>query len=684
MQTSRLFSEEVSPLGKIRISTLVPLVGPVCAPTAVAAELTELSLVALLETRVTSASKYEQTLVEVPAAVSVITRDEIRAYGWRTLAQALASLPGMHATYDRQYEYIGTRGFGLPGDFNTRLLLAVNGNRINDIVYDSAGLGRNFPIDLDVIERIEFIPGPGGAVYGQNAMFGVINVITRNGLQVDGWEFASSWQEPQEARESRLSWGRRLDTGTDVMLSLSSMKSQGEDLFLDFPGAASDGSDVAGVAAGMDGETSDEALAHVGHGPWNLDLNYSSRVKDDPTAAYFADPLVPGMYERDDHILAHLQYQRDFGKAWNLLARAFSGHQGYAGLYQFNGTSNLSTGHSDWGGGELRLLNTGFARHKVMFGAEFQQNHRIDQTVDYRDVPLALFPRIAPTGVTTDLLIQRDGYRAGIYAQDEWQLADTFSTSLGMRVDRNDTNGTNGTRLSPRAALIWQVTPALTLKTLYGRAHRAPNSYERDYDDGGSLIGNPRLGRESIDTLEFVAEGQASRSVSLRAALYHWEMDDLIQLGIEPFTGIPQYQSGGNVEATGAEVSANAAWNSGGRLRASMSWQDVAYASGGVLANSPQWLARLNYARPLTQQLGLGFELQYDGERQAIDGSMLDAYWLANVNLVASGLVNGLELSLTLLNLFDEHYEHPAADSNWQNTLEQDGRAVRVRLDYRF
>src|SRR5690606_12344370 len=115
-----------------------------------------------------------------PAAVSVITRDDIRAYGWRTLAQALASLPGVYTSFDRQYDYLGTRGFGLPGDFNTRLLLTINGNRVNDTVYDSAGLGRNFPVDLDLVERIEFIPGPGGAVHGPNAMFGVINVITRN------------------------------------------------------------------------------------------------------------------------------------------------------------------------------------------------------------------------------------------------------------------------------------------------------------------------------------------------------------------------------------------------------------------------------------------------------------------------------------------------------------------------
>jgi outer membrane receptor protein involved in Fe transport len=673
-------------LGKITIRALLPPLASVIAPAALAADLTDLSLESLLEARVTSVSKYEQTLAEVPAAVSVITRDEIRAYGWRTLNQALSSLPGIYTSYDRQYDYIGTRGFNVPGDFNTRVLLAINGNRTNDIVYDSAALGRNFPLDLDLIERIEFIPGPGGAVYGQNAMFGVINVITRNGLQVDGWEFASSWQQPQQTREGRLRWGRRLDNGTDVLLSLAAMKSDGEDLFLRFPGAGGAGRDVSGIARGLDGEEDRELSAHIGRGSWNLDVRYGSRTKDDPTGAYFSDPLVRGQYERDDYVLTQLQYQGNLGASWDVRARAFAGHEKYSGMFRFDGEGNYSTGVSEWSGAELRLLNTRFAGHKLMFGAELQDNGRIDQTAA-DDATLSVpgrlpsaFPAPAAAGGAA-LLIERDGYRAGVYAQDEWQLADTVSTSLGLRVDRNDTTGT---RLSPRAALIWQAAPELTLKTIYGRAHRAPNSYERDYDDGIALVANPRLSREDISTLEFVADAQVSRAVGLRASVYQWRMDNLIQLGIEPLSGVPQYRSGGDVEASGAELSANMAWNSGGRLRASLSWQDVSYTSGALPANSPEYLGRLNYARPLTATLDLGLELQYDGERRAIDGTTLDGYWLANVNLVAGGLISGLELSLTLLNLFDEHYEHPAADSNWQNTLEQDGRAVRLRLDYRF
>src|SRR5205085_2781309 len=112
--------------------------------------------------------------------------------------EALASLPGVYTTYDRQYSYLGTRGMGAPGDLTARVLIAVNGNRLNDPVYDGGTVGRELPLDMDLVERIEFIPGPGGAVYGQNAMFGVVNVITRKGEDVHGAELAAAYQDPED------------------------------------------------------------------------------------------------------------------------------------------------------------------------------------------------------------------------------------------------------------------------------------------------------------------------------------------------------------------------------------------------------------------------------------------------------------------------------------------------------
>ena len=168
---------------------------------------------------IVGASKYEQKQQQVAAAVSVITRADIRTYGWRTLNQALASLPGIHTTYDYQYEYLGTRGFGLPGDFNSRVLITINGNRINDATYDQGPTGRDFPLDIDLIERIEFFPGPGSAVYGQNAMMGVVNIVTRTGASINGAELSTSYQTAETMPQERATFGKKFSNGTDALLS---------------------------------------------------------------------------------------------------------------------------------------------------------------------------------------------------------------------------------------------------------------------------------------------------------------------------------------------------------------------------------------------------------------------------------------------------------------------------------
>jgi len=143
----------------------------VSAPQAYAAqtEITQLSLEELMNIEVYSASKFPQKTTEAPAAVTVITADEIKKYGYRTLADILRSVRGFYITYDRNYVYVGVRGFSRPGDYNTRILLLLDGHRINENIYDQAFIGTDFPIDIDLIDRVEIIRGSGSSLYGSNA-----------------------------------------------------------------------------------------------------------------------------------------------------------------------------------------------------------------------------------------------------------------------------------------------------------------------------------------------------------------------------------------------------------------------------------------------------------------------------------------------------------------------------------
>ena len=126
-------------------------------------DLTEMSLEDLMEIEVDSvygASKYLQKVTQAPASISIVTAEEIQKYGYRTLADVLRSVRGFYITYDRNYSYVGVRGFARPGDFNSRILVLVDGHRVNDNIFDQAFLGTDFPVDIDLIDRIEVIRGP--------------------------------------------------------------------------------------------------------------------------------------------------------------------------------------------------------------------------------------------------------------------------------------------------------------------------------------------------------------------------------------------------------------------------------------------------------------------------------------------------------------------------------------------
>ncbi len=120
------------------------------------------------------AAKYDQKVNEAPAAITIITAEQIKKYGYRTFAQVLDSVPGLFTTDDRNYGYLGIRGFNRPGDYNTRVLILIDNHRMNDAVYDQGAIGTEAPIDVDVIDRVEIIKGPASSLYGTNAFFGVI------------------------------------------------------------------------------------------------------------------------------------------------------------------------------------------------------------------------------------------------------------------------------------------------------------------------------------------------------------------------------------------------------------------------------------------------------------------------------------------------------------------------------
>ena len=213
---------------RLRIAATV--LGLVVADGSASAQsLSEMSLERLMRVdagRVFGASERSQPVTEAPTSVSFITAEDIARYGYRTLADVLHGVRGMYVSDDRNFSLLGARGFGKPGDYNSRILLLVNGHRVNDNVFGQAEIGAEFGLDAASFERVEIIRGPASSIYGDSAFFAVVNVITRTGATINGGS-ASIQMGSQGTQLVRGTVGRSFRNGLDVALSGSVHHSDG-------------------------------------------------------------------------------------------------------------------------------------------------------------------------------------------------------------------------------------------------------------------------------------------------------------------------------------------------------------------------------------------------------------------------------------------------------------------------
>jgi len=147
-------------------------------------DLDAMELEDLLDIKVVTASRVEQTLEEAPAIVAIVTRDDIRRYGHRTVGEALRSVPGLAQVDDLVHLNVGVRGiFAPPGSSSEILKLMINGQPVSFRPNSVNAFGSEL-IPIELVERIEVLRGPASALYGANAFLGVVNVITVDAAQL--------------------------------------------------------------------------------------------------------------------------------------------------------------------------------------------------------------------------------------------------------------------------------------------------------------------------------------------------------------------------------------------------------------------------------------------------------------------------------------------------------------------
>ena len=619
-----------------------------------------------------SASKYEQSVSDAPAWVTVITSNEITRYGYRTLSDILDSVPGFYTTNDRNYNYAGARGFGRPGDYNTRLLMLLDGVRTNEALGGGASIGREFLVDVDLIERVEISRGPGSSLYGNNAFFGVINVITKRGRDLQAVEVAGSYGT-QDTREGRISYGDRFDNNFEMLLSGTAFKSDGDD-DINYP-------ELDAPSVDVDDEEAEDLFAKLSYQDFSLTAAYTSREKNYPTGSWETINTDPRNKTEDNLYFFDLTYDHAFQNQMEFRGDLYYQRYDYRGNYVYDYAEspgdppdivvNKDWSRSDWWGAEGQLNMNQFERHNLIIGGQYNSDTKLDQG-NY-DI------------YGTYLDDRRETSNWGVYIQDEMTLRDDLILYAGLRYDDFESFGST---TNPRLSLVYKFKPKTTIKLLYGSAFRAPTAYEYYYhDDGESTKPAEDLDPEEITTYELVLEQFIGGHLRGVASVYYYEIDDLITLITDPADDLLVFTNASDtIKATGLELELEGKWDGGWQGRVSYTLQDTEDKStGDNLSNSPRHLLKANLIAPfLNERLFAGMEVQYTSKRDAVRGPELADYTVSNLTLTAPNVWKNLDLSASVYNVFDEDYDDPGSEEHEQDGIAQDGRLYRVKLSYQF
>jgi len=636
------------------------------------ADLSEASLEELTNIEVYSASKHMQSTSDAPASVTVVTADEIQKYGYRTLADILQSIRGFYITSDRTYSYVGVRGFGRLGNWNNRILLLVDGHRINDNVFGQAMLGTEFLVDVDLIERVEIVRGPSSSLYGADAFFAVINVITRKARQLKGMELSFA-PASFGTYQGRASYGGQY-RGIELMLSGTFYNSQGQTLF--FPQFDTPATNY-GITRNTDYESSQHILATLSYRGFTLQGLFSARDKGGPTGYFGTQFNDPRSHTVDDHQYLDLGYQHSIGEKWQLAAHisydqarlqaplAFS-----TGLPDGSTTLETLSTRGNWWDGEVKVSRTIFEKHKITLGTEVIDNLRQDQG-DYASIDNNF--RTAPGASLIWAL----------YGQDEFAITHALTLSAGLRYDHySDFGGT----ANPRLGLIYHLFHPTTLKLLYGTAFRAPEPTELTPDFGAFYDNNLALKPETIRTVEGVVEQELGQHFKLSGSVFQNRIGDLITLDTNLGNGHAIYENSGGARATGTEIELDGQWANGVKGTASYSYTSTEdNVSHRTPSNSPADLAKLNLIVPLVQHLVFAsLDAQYTSLRQTLMGNTVSGFAVLNATLLGHTLGKHLDLSGSVYNILDKKYFDPARPEDPEDAMQQDGRSFRIKITARF
>jgi len=625
------------------------------------------------EAVVISSAKRAQKVTEAAANTGIITARNIELYGYRTLGEALQSLPGFYATNDRNYSYLWVRGFGRPGDYNSRILLLLNGHRMNDNIYGEAFTGQEFSVDMKSVSRIEVVKGPGAALYGDNAFFAVVNVITKSAQEEIGGR-ADAAGGSYGTHEEFADVAQRFKNGLDLYASGSYRNTEGQRL--SYPEFSAVNGGVADKKA--DREKSGTFYLNLAGGGWTFQGNANSRLKAIPTASYgntFNDSRTKTI---DSRSFLELRKDAKLGESLGLTGRVYYDWYDYRGDYFFDNSApppaqfhNKDSAKSTWYGEEVRLQYDQGGENILIVGQEYEKNVLGNQSSGIVD----------PAQDIVD--VNYAPYRWAVFAQQELKLRRSLRLTLGVRYDRYETFGHT---INPRFAAVYNPWEGNVLKFMAGSAFRAPTPFERLYEWPGDSKANLSLKPETIATYEVYWEQQLpGRRGQVAVGYFDNRIKNLISQTTDPADGLTQFVNNESVSSRGVEVTSRLRLGDRISGHAGYILQNTREVGGNRLSNSPEHSGTAGLTGELPGMgASAGLELFVVGPRETFQATRLPAAALLSLKLSALLWKSGPRCHLAVYNLTNTAYKMSGAAEHAQAAILQDRRNYNLGLDYRF
>jgi iron complex outermembrane receptor protein len=657
------------------VQLILALAWPAAAAGApVGSELLDLSIEELADLKVTSASRIPESIRTTPASVFVITGDEIRRSGVTSIPEALRLAPGVEVARRSAFEWSVTiRGFN--SDLANKLLVLVDGRS----VYSPLFAGVFWDIQdtlLEDIDRIEVVSGPGGTLWGANAVNGVINIITRSAADT-----RSTYGELLAGDEDRLIGGLRyggtLANGVNARAYLKYVE---RDPSLTGGDEAADGMVMSRAGFRLDWDAAEADSFTV------LGDAYTGET-DGIFQEEFTIGTLPSGTFRDSVDLSGV----------NLLGR-----------WQRRLAGNASLQLQAYYDHTQRDIPNTYGERRDTFDLDFQHHLPIGERHDflwgltYRDtrdhIRNTLFASFDPPS--------RDVLQYGVFAQDRIALRpDALFLTVGAKVSHNDYTGAE---TQPNVRLAWRVDARQSLWTAVSRSVRTPSRLDDDLvlTVPASAPGIPLpfyfivTGNDDIKSEELVAyeagyRFQPTDRFSFDVSLFHNDYDDLqtnepdepilVLVPPQPYVIVPSHldslmrgQSSGGTAVFNWEPMAN--W----RLRAQYAYLDLhletkpsslAAASPAVAGNSPEHQAAIYSFLDLPRDVSVYAGVRYVSE---LPNQAVPSYVAVDAN-VSWRFRPGAAVSLAVQNLTDD--THPEFEGGTGNLIE---RSAYLKLQWSF